>query len=554
MITKPILRKAPILRLLIPLYLIITAYLHVNAFEVDGLYYKILDDSSVEVISGSSKYTGDIIIPETVKYNGTSYPVISIGKYAFDGCKGLSYITIPNSVISLEEFAFRDCVGLTSVIIPNSVTSIGNFAFSACSGLTSLELGESVEIIGDRAFSRCKGLNSVTIPNSVTTIKYCAFEECPALKEINILSLESWCNINFQGTNSNPLTFVHNLYLNGELIKNLILPESVSEIKTNAFEGCSCLESVTLPNSVTYIGDSAFNGCNGLTSFFIPNSVTYIGDGAFFGCSGISAITIPNSVTYIGSSVFKNCSEIKKVKFEDGNEKVELAPSTFCAFKSCPLEDVYLGRDLYYGYPYAPFSEQTNLTKLTIGKSVKYIWGYEFSGCTNLTSVIIPNSVTYIGQNAFEGCFDLSSITLGESIESIRENAFKNCTSLSHITSLAINPPSVYNSCFENDTYQTATLEVLPEALDAYKEHPVWGKFLIKDLSAINDIENPEDDFSFSVVGGSILVNAPEGKKIDIYNIGGNLVRSTTDQTIDGITPGIYILRHASKSHKLLIK
>ena len=100
--------------------------------EVDGIYYDI-SETTAKVISGDNKYSGDIVIPESITYNASKYPVTSIGNYAFWYCSGLTSITIPNSVTSIGDEAFSDCSYLTSITIPNSVTSIGNGAFYECS-------------------------------------------------------------------------------------------------------------------------------------------------------------------------------------------------------------------------------------------------------------------------------------------------------------------------------------------------------------------------------------------------------------------------------------
>ena len=195
--------------------------------------------------------------------------VTSIGSGAFDSCSGLTSVTIPNSVKSIGDLAFYGCSGLTSVTIGNSVTSIGNYAFSYCSGLTSVTIGNSVTSIGTEAFYYCDGLTSVTIGNSVTSIGSSAFGYCSGLKEVHISDIAAWCNIEFS---SNPLYYAHHLYMNGEEVTDLIIPEGVTAIKKLAFNGCSGLTSVTIPNSVTSIGDYAFNRCSGLTSItsYIP--------------------------------------------------------------------------------------------------------------------------------------------------------------------------------------------------------------------------------------------------------------------------------------------
>ncbi len=232
--------------------------------QVDGIYYNLDSSSKTATVTYQSPsnggYSGRVNIPSSVSYDGTSYSVTSIGGSAFSYCYGLTSITIPNSVTSIGSNAFYSCNGLTSITIPNSVTSIGGSAFSYCSCLTS----------------------------------------------VNITDLAAWCGIIFGSNEANPLYKAHHLYLNGEEVKDLIIPNSVTSIGNGAFYGCSGLTSVTIPNSVTSIGSHAFSLCYGLTSITIPNSVTSIGDYAFSNC-GLTSVTIPNSVTSIGDYAFNGC-------------------------------------------------------------------------------------------------------------------------------------------------------------------------------------------------------------------------------------------------------
>ena len=223
--------------------------------EIDGIGYELnAEMKQATVIEKSmSKYSGEVVIPESVEHEGTAYSVTSIGNNAFQYCDGLTSVTIPNSVTSIGDYVFYGCSGLTSVTIGNSVTSIGWGAFNRCSGLTSVTIPNSVKSIGDEAFYWCSGLTSVTIGNSVTSI--------------------------------------------GDYV----------------FYGCSALTSVTIPNSVTSIGKWAFLCCSGLTSVTIGNSVTSIGARAFEYCSGLTSVTIPNSVTSISVRAFANCPELLDV-------------------------------------------------------------------------------------------------------------------------------------------------------------------------------------------------------------------------------------------------
>ncbi len=301
-------------------------------FEVGGIYYNILspEDKTVAVTfkgtscyEYSNEYTGGVVIPQSVTYNGSTYSVTSIGEEAFQFCTGLTSIEIPNSITSIGRYAFYECSSLTSIEIPNSVTSIGYHAFhntawynnqpdgviyvedflyaykgsmpynasiivkdgtlriaggafNSCEYLRSITIPNSVTSIGDDAFSYCTGLTSVVIPNSVTSIGDGAFYNCTGLKSIAI-------------------------------------GNSVTSIGDYAFAHCTGLTSVVIGNSVTSIGDDAFSNCTGLTSVVIPNSVTSIGEWAFNNCSGLTSIEIPKNVTSIGNYAFNNCTGLTSI-------------------------------------------------------------------------------------------------------------------------------------------------------------------------------------------------------------------------------------------------
>ena len=270
-----------------------------------GLSFALTDEDTYSVSVGLATERSVIVIPAT--YNNkpvtkiankafnecknlkkVTIPdsVTSIGNSAFNSCSSLTSVTIGNGVTSIGGVAFSGCTSLTSITIGNSVTSIGNSAFSGCTSLTSATIGNSVTSIGEYAFRSCTSLTSVTIPDSVTSIGNFAFEGCTSLNAVYITDIAAWCNIKF---NNNSFR-TYNLYLNGELVTKLVIPDSVTSIGEYAFAGCSSLTSITIGNSVTSIGNYAFSGCSSLTSITIGNGVTSIGDWAFYNCYNIQTV------------------------------------------------------------------------------------------------------------------------------------------------------------------------------------------------------------------------------------------------------------------------
>jgi hypothetical protein len=260
-------------------------------FTSGGIYYKINSDASVAVTYGTSNYnsySGSIVIPSTVMYGGKKYSVTSIGDHAFD-----------------------DCAGLTSVTIPNTVTSIGTYAFSNCSGLTS-----------------------ITIPNNVTSIGYYAFDDCDGLTKAEFASIESLCKIKFEGSKANPLRYAKHLYIKGFEIKDLVIPEAVTQIGSYGFYGFTNLRSVSIPNSVTSIGDHAFYNCECLTTVTIGKNVTSIKNRAFYGCSSLYDVyclaeQVPETDTDKDEYVFGRDGEVKNAILHVPASSLSLYKSTY---------------------------------------------------------------------------------------------------------------------------------------------------------------------------------------------------------------------------------
>lgn len=303
----------------------------------------------------ANSYSGNVIIPESINYEGKTYSVTKIDSYAFSYCSNLTSITIPNSVRSIGEYAFVSCFGLTSVSIPGNVTYIRDRSFSYCTGLTSVTIGNGVMSIMDEVFQGCSELTSITIPNSVRYIGKNAFKGT------------AWYNNQPDG-----LVYLGlNIYqYKGTMPENteIMINEETVGVAYGAFSGCSGMRSITIPQNITNIGAKAFSGCTGLTSvhisdiaawcgisfgehevggfdycfsnplfyakniylngkevkdLIIPDGVNSIKRWAFYGCSGLSSVTIPSSVTKIGIHAFDGCSGLTTI-YAYGVEPAEL--------------------------------------------------------------------------------------------------------------------------------------------------------------------------------------------------------------------------------------
>lgn len=296
-------------------------------FEVDGIYYNITSAKKLTAAvtyrgesedNYTDRYSGNVVIPESVTYGTKTYKVTSIGDGAFGSCKGLTSVSIGNNVTEIGGGTFFDS-GLTSIIIPESVKVIAYSTFWNCNNLERIVVaaGNSVydsrdncnAIIETSSNTLISGCKNTVIPNSVTAIGEAALMSCRTLTSITI-------------------------------------PNSVKTIAKLAFYYCDSLTSITIPSSVSFIGEEAFGACVGLERIVvaannsvydsrdncnaiiktssntlvsgckntvIPNSVTEIGCAAFVYCSDMTSMIIPDNVKKIGKEAFFGCSSLKDV-------------------------------------------------------------------------------------------------------------------------------------------------------------------------------------------------------------------------------------------------
>ena len=230
-----------------------TTSAHENV-RIGDIYYNLNESAhTAEVTKGPNKYSGDIVIPSSVNYNGETYVVTSISYRAFHTSN------------------------VESIKIPDTVTSLGGAkTFYGCSYLTSVTIGNGVASIGEMAFSSCGKLTSVSIGSGVTTIGKDAFEYCYGLKKIIVKDIAAWCNIQFGDSESNPLNYGGHLYSDDDTeITNLVIPQGVTSISNYAFYNCGGLVSITIPSSLTSIGEYVFSYSSNLNAVYITDLIAW---------------------------------------------------------------------------------------------------------------------------------------------------------------------------------------------------------------------------------------------------------------------------------------
>ncbi len=514
-----------------------------------GLTYKVLSNGTIQ-ITGYVEGITSAVIPETI----SGRTVTAIGNSAFEGCTTLTDITLPDTLSIIKSFAFDGCTALESIVIPDSVITIGSGALQNCTALTSVTLGKNVKYLYRWAFANDTALESVNIPESVIYADSYVFYNTPWLAAQQ--AEDPVVVINGNLIDASAVTgdlvipegvtrITSDAISNNKAITSVSIPASVTKIEADAFASTSALSSITvdaanthyksvngvllskdgttmlhypqnntefvIPDTVTAIPDDAFNGYETMTSIVIPDSVTSIGNGAFSFCTALESITIPDSVTAIGdhnaeedpetgeaNGTFHYCQALSEVTLPAGLTRIEA--NTFYCCEALTEIDIpetvaFIGRDAFYST--GIMDSQTGNVKYadnwvihiegvtaelqdgTVGiaeRVYSLIEEYdselgEFVTPDPLMTLVIPDSVQIICDYAFYGYYttdfsakDLADITISDALA--EDSAF-----------------ALVQTKWAESYYETETLD---------NGMVIRGGILIDGSTCIGDVEVPD--------------------------------------------------------------
>lgn len=491
------------------------------------LTFKVREDEAV-LVSCAQNAMGEITVPAAV--GGVPVKRIAGGEFmvssgAFEGCKGITKLNLPDSIIEIGNSAFKGCSKLAEINIPAGVTEIGDDCFNGCESLKSIDIPGSVKSIGNYAFDGCKELREVIISDSVTEIGYGAFSNCEKLEKVMLPK-------NLTAINSG-------LFRNCYSLGSVDIPAGVTVIEDNAFANCTSLESVNIPESVKKIDDAAFIDCVSLKSMELPSGLVSLGRWALSGtalynnktnwqdgvlyvgsalieadCLANSAYTVKTGTRIIADYAFSECGALKSVVLPEGLLSIGREAFDSCAMLASvniPDSVISVGGDAFYNtqiwnsfkwrnnalyidnaliraaenlsgsYTVKPgttvigagaFSDTDTLTEVVIPDSVKFIGIWAFENCDNLVKVTLPNGLERIEEATFDRCYSLKNVNIPESVNYIGNSAFLNCTSLEKI----VLPPNL-NSINEYVFINCESLDGIniPEGVTRIEYGAFWG-------------------------------------------------------------------------------
>lgn len=436
----------------------ISVYASDDVFTYDdyGDYY---------VITGyNGELSGNIVIPST--HNGL--PVYEIGEYAFDGCTGITGITVEDGIEVIWDGAFANCTSLESVVIPDSVLSMEQGVFYNCpiKKLTTPFTGCDREMSGDYGcisymfsdpvyasssdsisipvkeliltdetmihnmeFYDCESLESIELNEGITYIGRNAFESCTSLKEIEFpdsvteIAVDSLYDTAYYKEKFNwkdGILYCGKHIVDAEqTIVNPVIKEDTLTIGSYSFLACEEIREVVIPDSVKNINFRAFSGCTGLSNIVLGSNVDVIGRNAFDNTYYYNdSSNWQDGLLYLGDWLINAQTDITKADIKDGTLYIADYAFSGSGVQSVTMPDSIIRLGI------SVFAECSMLENVKLSANIREIPTETFYNCESLTEISVPDSVVRIGDFAFDSCTNLKSVALSEKLEYIGSGVF----------------------------------------------------------------------------------------------------------------------------------
>ena len=455
-------------------------------FAKDGIYYLINGTNALVTFKDTNynSYSGTVIIPSTVTYNGTTYNVVQINPYAFKDCTGLKRVILPPTIKYMMNYAFQNCTGLTNITLPADFYACYSYVFDGCTNLKSVIcLSPTARSWNTNNFPESVLSNATLIVPQGKKAAYQAAGGClSAFTDIQEMDCDfAEDAIFYKDLGNNKVAITHALRFAEDYSGNIEVPDvvvhndtsyNVTEVGNEAFYYGHELYSVKLPPTVSAIDTYAFYDCFNLTQVNIPEGVEYINYCTFGGCLALQEIIIPSSVTWIAQNAFSSCNNLTNVTCRATTPPLCASSSSSfptTAYSNATLYvpslalNAYQTADVWKDFSHIAASTydftydnlQFVITSATTAKVVGHVLpspagyyaipstangynvtevgDYAFQNCNQLTEISIGDNVVTIGRVAFAGCSGLTSLTIPNSVTSIDMAAFMGCSGLTSV-------------------------------------------------------------------------------------------------------------------------
>ena len=553
-------------------------------FMSGGIGYQVLsaDDHTVEVTGkqNCTPYSGNINIPASVTYNGTTYDVVALGEKAFYGAS-LSGVTIPSSVTQIKYGCFLFANGPSTINVPASVTNIeslafaayrltsinvdeenpnyrsidgmlfskdtttlmecpmaksgaitlsqntkhiAHFAFAYCQNITGVTLPEGLVSIGYWAFVYNQHLNNVEIPSSVTNIGASPFVNCPALTNLSIDDGNTHYYMDgmmIYSAGGDTLISAH------KSADSVFLPSTLHVV--NGFGGNSDVRYVHVPDGVNTIGREAFNGSS-LVSIDMPSHLNLIDEWAFYYCQSLTRVGMPTTLDTMGEGCFHSCNQLTSIDIPNGLRVI----------------------------PEAAFFMCNALSNITWGDAVEVIDTCAFGDCS-FTELTLPSTLRVIRMTAFIGDYmgRLNRLTFSAPVDTIEVDAFyQQPLQMLHLRNSV--PPVTTDDGYGTygclDGTDADSIIIPCGSLNAYLTDSYWGQFADKyheDCDGIDDATENLISIYPNPATDQLTINGTSGcHSVELIGIDGHTIQTiklldnlAITLNVSSLTRGAYFLR-----------